>query len=191
MLIGKWLNVTSVWTFTRDGRLEIDLGYTYKGTYKFVDADIIECKAEPKSSAQFDGRWKIAVTDATLKIDQPETFDMGRPQECPRLTRDDQAALDAALAKLTGKWTLASDKVGQPKSLTFAADGGVEIDAIPKAFKGTYFFIDDTIIYIHDPAPGVGASKRGLWRAVVDGDSLKFSPAQFKPEQMTAYKKAS
>src|SRR5438552_13251173 len=78
LLVGKWLNVTHVWTFTKEGHVEIDLGYTYKGTYKFVDADVIECKAEPKSGNQFDGRGKIAVTDSSLKIDQPETFDQGR-----------------------------------------------------------------------------------------------------------------
>src|SRR5262245_15346605 len=189
LIVGKWLNVTHVWTFSKDGHVEIDLGHAYKGTYKFLDAELIECKAEPKSSNQFDGRWKVAVTDTVLKIDDAESFDRGRPQECPRLTHDDPDTLDAAKEKLTGKWTLASGKGTQPKAVKFDADGGVEIEVLPKAYKGTYSFVDETIIYIHDPGPAGAATKRGLWRVEVNGSVLKFGPVNAKPVQMTSYKK--
>jgi hypothetical protein len=187
-IVGKWLNGANVWTFQKDGRVEIDLGHTYKGTYQFVDADVIACKAEGKPNSEFDGKWQVAVNDAGLTIARPEQFSEARP--VPRLTRDAPEQIEAARAKLPGKWVLTGNRPGLPKSLTFGANGTVEVDNFPKSFKGTYHFIDDAVVYFHAPAPGVGQSNSGLWRVVLEGDTLRFSAAAARQDLAAQYKKA-
>src|SRR5262249_32633245 len=156
---------------------------TYRGRYQFVGRDMIECKAVGKPSPVYDGKWRIEVTDDSLKIDRAEIFQNAKPAQ--RITRDDPKLLDAAKAKLIGRWALVANMSGQPKNLIFGADGSMEVDDFPR-FKGTYQFIDDSIIYIGDPNPGLGAPRNGLRRVVVDGETLRISLPSIPPDQATA-----